>query len=303
MSQTKQQARPCPGWGRRTARWLLAILLVSAVAAAGAAYYAGTQLTAPMASNVGAPPADLPVEPVAFDSASGSRLSGWFIAGKPGQGAVLLLHGIGANRLQMLERARFLHDDGFAVLLFDFQAEGESPGQSLTFGYLEARDARAAFDFLRARTPGERIGVIGLSLGGAAAVLADKPLEVEAMVLKSVYADFETAVSNRMVLAFGPPGRYLTPLLTMQVKPRLGFSPSELQPAERISRIHAPVLLIAGAADSNATLDEQRRLFANANSPKEVWVIEDAGHVDFHAVAPEEYERRVLDFLRRSLRH
>ena len=78
----------------------------------------------------------------------------------------------------MLGRARMLNAQGFAVLLFDFQAHGESPGRYLTFGYLELRDARAAFDFMRQRLPGEHIGVVGMSLGGAAAILSEKPLEL-----------------------------------------------------------------------------------------------------------------------------
>ena len=57
----------------------------------------------------------------------------------------------------------------------------------ITFGYLESRDARAAFDFMRQRLPGEHIGVVGMSLGGAAAILSEKPLEADAMVLEAVF--------------------------------------------------------------------------------------------------------------------
>lgn len=58
----------------------------------------------------------------------------------------------------MLDRARFLSAAGFAVLLFDFQAHGESPGEHITFGYLESRDAQAAVEFLRTQAQVERIG-------------------------------------------------------------------------------------------------------------------------------------------------
>lgn len=302
MHKTNSEQRPTRRRWQTLARLSAILLLAGTAVGVGAAYHVGTLLSAPMPSVVGKPPADLPAQAVTFDSASGSRLSGWFVPGKPGGGAVLLLHGVGANRLQMLDRARFLHADGFAVLLFDFQAEGESPGEAVTFGYLEAKDARAAFDYLRSRTLGERVGVIGISLGGASAVLPEKPLEADAMVLEAVYASLEQAVENRMVLALGDPGRYVTPVLTMQLKPRLGFTASELQPAASISRIRSPVLLVAGGADHHATLDEMNLIFKNANAPKELWVIEPAGHVDFHTVEPNEYERRILGFLHRTLR-
>jgi uncharacterized protein len=195
------------------------------------------------------------------------------------------MHGVRASRLEMLGRARFLHKSAFTVLLFDFQAHGESPGRSITFGHLEALDARAAHDFLRRKAPGERIGVIGLSLGGAAAILAELP--ADAMVLEAVYADFDRAVENRLALWLGPLGRLLAPVLTWQVRPRLGFDPGGLRPAERIARLQAPVLLIAGGADRHATLDEARLLSARASAPRDLWVIAGAGHVDFHRHAPE----------------
>lgn len=287
----------------RKARYWMAYLTLAALAlGVSGAFVAGTLLSAPVPSVVGKPPHGLPVEAVTIDSGSGSRLSGWFVPGRPGGGGVLLLHGNGANRLQMLDRARFLHANGYSVLLFDFQAVGESPGAALTFGYLEARDARAAFDFLRAKLPGERIGVIGVSLGGAAALLPEKPLEADAMVLEAVYGDFETAVGNRMAMWLGQMGRLFTPVLTLQVRPRLGFWPSVLAPARRIAEVHAPVLIIAGGRDRHATMRETKALFANANEPKNLWVIEQAGHEDFYGKAPADYERRVGRFLAETLK-
>jgi fermentation-respiration switch protein FrsA (DUF1100 family) len=161
-------------------------------------------------------------------------------------------------------------------------------------------DARAAFAVLQMRAAGERVGVIGLSLGGAAAILAGLP--ADAMVLEAVYADFGRAVENRLALWLGSPGRHLAPVLTWQVKPRLGFDPEVLRPAERIAELRAPLLLIAGDADRHATLDEARLLYARARAPKELWIIAGAKHVDFHRYAPEPYERRILEFLGLRLR-
>src|SRR5262249_13597112 len=140
---------------KRGARFYSAAALIAAAIGLGPSWIAGTEAAAPAPSHVGAPPADLPVETITIPSGSGSRLSAGFIPGKPHGGAALLMHGVRANRLQMLDRARLFHREGFAVLLFDFQAEGESTGEAITFGYLEGKDARAAFDELRRRAPGE----------------------------------------------------------------------------------------------------------------------------------------------------
>ncbi len=290
---------------KRGARFYSVAATLAAAIGLGPSWIAGTEASAPAPSHVGAPPADLPVEAITIPSASGSRLSAWFIPGTPRGGAVLLLHGVGANRLQMLARARLFHREGFAVLLFDFQAEGESPGAAITFGHLEAKDARAAFDELRRRAPGERVAVLGESLGGAAAVLADPPLEADAMVLEAVYASFDTAVENRIAMYIGPAAvlaPVLTPLLTWQVRPRLGFGTDALRPAARVAALHMPLLIIGGDADLHATLAETKLIYANANAPKELWVVPGARHQDFYRFAGGVYERRVLEFLKSRLR-
>jgi fermentation-respiration switch protein FrsA (DUF1100 family) len=291
---------------RRGVRFYSAGVLLAVALGVVAPWIAGTMASAPDPSQVGAPPADLPVEAVTIPSASGSRLAAWFIPGRPHGGAVLLLHGVNADRLQMLDRARLFHREGFAVLLFDFQAEGESPGAAITFGYLEAKDARAAFDELRRRVPGERVAVLGESLGGAAAVLSDPPLEADAMVLEAVFASFDTAVENRIAMHLGPPGPLLapllTPLLTWQLRPRLGFGTDALRPAAHVANLHMPLLIIGGDADRHATLAETRLIHANANEPKELWIIPGAHHQDFHRLLGGVYEKRVLDFLKGRLR-
>ena len=64
-------------------------------------------------------------------------------------------------------------------------------------------DARAAVAFIRERLPRERIGAIGSSLGGAAALLGPAPLPVDALVLESVYPDIGSAIANRVRVVLG----------------------------------------------------------------------------------------------------
>ena len=190
---------------RRLAVGLLvpAALLVAGLCAAVLAM--GLRLSAPAPAVVGPLPSGLPgAEAVAIASRSGSVLRGWWAPGpRPGGGAVLLLHGARSNRLAMVRRARVLHEHGFAVLLFDLQAHGESPGRRITFGRLEAADAAAAARFVRGRLPDERVGAIGVSLGGAATLLGPQPLEVAALVLESVNPDIEAARGNRLRARLG----------------------------------------------------------------------------------------------------
>src|SRR5215813_9262857 len=235
---------------------------------------AGSFLSHPVNRSVGALPSHMEGRDVEFESDSGSRLRGWLIPGHKSAGAVVLMHGFRGDRRQMLGRATFLHQAGYSVLLFDFQAHGESPGEQITIGYLESRDARAAVEFMKKNCPGEKLGVIGLSMGGAAAVLASPALEVDAMVLEAVYPDIERATANRMEIYFGAWARGLGRLLIMQLPLRAGIEKEALRPIDRVGAIKAPKLFIAGAKDRNTKLDESRELFAAASEPKEFWVVE-----------------------------
>jgi uncharacterized protein len=265
-------------------------------------WLAGSYLCAPANRQVGDLPPDLNGRAVQFTSESGAIIRGWFIPGKKGAGAVVLMHGVRGSRLDMLDRARFLSGSGYSILLFDFQAHGESTGQHITFGNLESKDAQAAVGFLRTVAVGERLGVIGVSLGGAATLLSSPPLNVDAMVLEMVYPTFDQAVGDRLAIRLGAWSKALTPLLTWQLKPRLGISPQDLRPIDRVGQIKTPKLFIAGGEDLHTTIEESRQLFAAASEPKELWIVNGAKHQDAHAFAREEYERRVLEFFSRNLR-
>lgn len=273
------------------------ILLIGA-----AMYAAGSYLTAPNPSVIGEPPADLAGEVVMIPSRSGSLLHGWYLPGEKGAGAIVLLHSLHGSRLSMLSRARLLHDAHYNALLFDFQANGESSGKHVTFGYLESIDARAAVDYMRTRQPDGKIGVIGMSMGGAAAIMAEPSLAIDALVVEAVYPSLDHAIAERLTMRLGSWSSILAPALTFQIKPRLGFEASALRPIAHVASLHMPKIFIAGSQDLHTRLDESRQLFMAASEPKEFWPVEGAAHVDLYTYAPKEYADRVLAFLETHLR-
>jgi len=123
------------------------------------------------------------------------------------------------------------------------------------------------------------------------------------MVLEAVYPTIEDATANRIAVRLGTTaGRWLAPVLLSQLRFRIGTTAAALRPIDRIAGVRAPVLVIAGGADLYTTAAESQRLFQAAREPKEYWELAGAGHQDFHAFARAEYEKRVLEFLKRCLR-
>jgi fermentation-respiration switch protein FrsA (DUF1100 family) len=284
---------------KRIAIALIAILVLGLVIS----WVAGGLLCAPSKRKSDPLPASLIAENVTIESASGSKLAGWFVPTTDSDAPVIILmHGVRGCGGDMIDRARLLHQAGYATLLFDFQAHGDSPGKQITFGYLESRDAQATVQFIHARQPKSKIGAIGVSMGGAAALLAEPPLQIDALVLESVYPDIVRATEDRIVMRIGPIGKIFTPLLTCQLRLRLGISTDQLRPIDGARKGTVPKYFLAGSLDRQTTLPEAKTLFAAAAEPKEFWAVEGAGHENLYAFAKKEYENRVLTFFSKTLR-
>jgi fermentation-respiration switch protein FrsA (DUF1100 family) len=134
-------------------------------------------------------------------------------------------------------------------------------------------------------------------LGGAAALLAQPPLEVDAIVAESVYPSIDRAIPDRLSVRLGSAGRMFAPLLTAMLRPRLGFGADELRPIDHVRTLKMPKLFIFGTKDRDTTVAESTEVYNRAAEPKEMWAVEGAGHVDLCRYAGREYEVRVLEFL------
>ena len=266
-----------------------------------ASWLVGGALVAPNQRYIGSENLEFPVDEVMLDSESGASIATWYASSDDAKATIILLHPVRANRKAMLGRAKLFLDAGYAVILIDFQAHGESLGRYITFGHLERHDVRAAVAYARKLNPGHRIGVVAISLGAAAALLAS-PLGVDALVLESVYSTIAEAVDNRVAMRVGPLSYALTPLLLWQLKPRLGFSPSDLRPIDYIAKSQAPVLIANGELDRHTPITQARQLFDAANTPKRWVVFKGAAHNDLFEYNAKQYKDEVLAFLDRYLK-
>lgn len=282
-------------------RLLLSLLVVAAalIMASGAA---GEWLTRPARADIGPLPGDIAAQTVRIAYGDQQHLAGWFLPGQPGAGAVLLLHGVRGNRQQMLARARWLQREGIASLLVDLPSHGQSSGERISFGRFEARGVEAALAWLGQQLPGERLGAIGVSLGGASLLFAQRQPELQALVLESVYPTITDAVHDRLAMRLGSPAATaLAPLLLMQMPLRLGLSTDQLRPVEAVRALRVPLLVMSGTNDQHTPWPETQALFNAAPSPKVLWPVQGAAHVDLHAFAPRAYEARLAPWLHARL--
>lgn len=286
---------------------LLFFIFTTGIIVIGVAMKVGDELSRPAHRSIGSVPADLPAESIVLHSVAGKvngsiqSISGWFARGIPGKGVVLLLHGVRSDRRQMLGRARFLFQAGYSVMLIDLPGHGESSGDRITAGYREAEGVDAALNYLATTFSDEKVAVIGASLGAAAFVLSQASPSPSAVVLESMYATIEAAITHRLRQWIGPPSGLFTPLFLWQLPFRLDISAAELRPIDKLPSLSSPVLIMSGREDQHTPLPETLSLFEVANQPKELWIVAGAAHVDLHAYNPAAYEARIAAFLCKHL--
>jgi uncharacterized protein len=263
------------------------------------AWILGSKLVAPANHRVSMP-AGFSAPSVSIPGV-GHSIAGWWVDKGEGTPVILLLHAVRADRSAMVSRAQLLMKHGFSVLLIDLQGHGETPGEAITLGYRESADVVAAREWIKRTAPGRKIGVVGCSLGGASVLLAPQPSGFDAVVLEAVYPRISRAVENRIRIRLGFLAPVLTPLLLMQLEPRLHIAASDLEPIRSMGRLGAPVLITAGSKDEHTTLEESRELFDAASQPKSLWVVVGARHQDLLAYDGQGYEAHVVGFLRATL--
>jgi uncharacterized protein len=281
---------------------LLIIIILLPLLFFGTFFLAGSFLTSPVPVSVGNCPSNLVCENVEFQSESGSLIKGWFVQGQEKQGVIVLMHGLRSNRLALIERIKFLQKAGFSVIAFDFQGSGESVGEKLTFGHLESFDATASLKFIKEKLPNEKIGVIGISMGGAAFLLQKEPQKVDALILEMVYPTIQKAVDNRLNMWLFNGADNFSLLMTMQFPYRLGVSSDYLRPLDKIKNVNCPIFFIVGEKDKHTTLAESQEFFEIANQPKNMWIVPNAEHTDLHKLSKNDYETKVLSFFAENLK-
>lgn len=242
-------------------------------------------------------------------TSDGVSLAGWYIPAANGVGptgpTIVLAHGHGVNKSNLLGRAELLHPE-YNLVLVDFRGHGQSEDALSTVGLLERDDLRRVIDWLAATKRPRVIGVLGVSMGGAAAVNeARGDGRVAGLVLESTHATLANALQARLERQGYPlalPGAWAIMLGGLV---RTGQDMSAADPVQAVADYgERPLLLIAGGRDDTIGPHDRDALLAAAReggSQVELRVCEEAGHAGSPEACAGAYRDWVLGFFADAL--
>ncbi|HEY3999739.1 MAG TPA: alpha/beta fold hydrolase [Candidatus Xenobia bacterium] len=226
-------------------------------------------------------------------SLDGQDIGGWYSAGEAAKPVVLVLHGMGGNRSTETDVVRHLQARGLGVCAISFRAHGDSSGDRLDLPGTRL-DTLAAMDWLQKRCPGRTVEVFGSSLGAGAALMAGGELgqRVHAYLLESPYHDLDTAVWNRVhhELPWGF-DRLAYAGLRLWAPVWVPGGLAAVHPGVDATAIpsNIPIVLMAGSADTRATLAEIQAIYRSVASHARLVVFPGADHGGLGGTDPKLY--------------
>jgi hypothetical protein len=216
----------------------------------------------PDAARVAPAQAGLPrAAEVTFASSDGEKLLAWYLPPDAGKPLVIYFQGNAEGLAARVGRFTWLTADGTGLLALCYRGCGGSSGTPSEDGLI--RDAEAAYDFARERTPAQRIVLFGESLGTAVAVALAAGHDVAAVILD---APFTSAAEVGAAAYPFAPVRWLMK--------------DKFRSDERIGRVSAPLLVMHGEQDRIVPIRFGEKLFALAREPKRFMRFPQGGHVD-----------------------
>ena len=292
---------------RLAVRVLAAALIVLVAGYAGASWLFSEKLVAQEFTTPG--PVDFasygldPPETVTIRG-EGLGLVGWFFDNARDEScAVVMLHGFGGSKAEVLGATPIFWQRGCDLLLYDARGHGDSDRAILSFGANEREDLLRAVEWLSARTtlPRSRIGLIGWSYGAATAIQAASEAggDVAFVVADSSFSSLGDIARVQARNQYGRWATVFVPGALLASSLRGGFDARDPAPISVIDDVRSPVLLVHSRQDGFTPVEHSERIYAESDQARTRLVIPawEAPHALSYTRNPVAYTAVVDSFL------
>lgn len=187
---------------------------------------------------------------------------------KQARGIAILAHGFGQNRYIMVPFAEILRKQGFATVIFDQRAFGESTGERGTFGEKEGEDTAKLIEWARNRY-GNNVKIIlcGASMGAISVLNSQLYTDPVNAIIEDSSPDYVKDVIKPFYKSLiHLPNPFIGYVIKMGIKKGVDITCNN--PIEAAKRIDVPILIMHGEADRTVPIQMGKNIMSVLINPK-----------------------------------
>ncbi len=274
--------------------------------------YANGEERIQMRENMNVSEYQFPFEEVSFPSRhEGVMVSGWYQVADLDAPTVVIAHGVGTNgkcKHEPIMMSAMLYKNGINALSIDLQGYGNSTivDDYMKVGQTEYLDILGAVDYLidNRSVNDNKIGVLGISLGGLATSIAFSEDErISAMWLEAAPSSFQILVEDKLKELGFP--TFLGDSAIRWAEVFMGTNPNEIPATNAaLNAGERPIFLCHGYDDDLVPISHSKSFESMAVENDvniSTWYVEGANHVDSVWSHTEAFEENLTKFFFESL--
>ncbi|MCM1253401.1 MAG: alpha/beta hydrolase [Clostridium sp.] len=214
---------------------------------------------------------------------------------------VLVLHGYTGWKEEMYPFAYWYHKEGYHVIVPDLRCQGESEGDFIGMGWTDHFDCILWIDYILRQDPEAEIVLHGQSMGAATALMMtgeeDISGHIKAVVSDCAYTDAYSMFGEKIKEWFYLPAFPLVDSACVALRLRGGYDLKKASALNAVQKSNTPTLFIHGDEDAMIPVQMTKDLYEAAGCPKEILIVEGAGHAQAQDKDPEAYYEKIKEFL------
>lgn len=189
---------------------------------------------------------------------------------------------------------------GYAMLLPDARAHGESEGEYIGFGCLDRKDALVWINWVIQELGDDvEIALHGTSMGGATVLMAsglELPAQVRGIVSDCAFTSPKEVFTHVLHNMYHLPAFPAIPGADILNKRLAGYGMDECNAKREVAKAKVPILFIHGTKDTFVPYRMCHEIYDCCASPKKMLVVEGAAHAESYYKDTEKYEQALDEF-------
>ncbi len=244
------------------------------------------------------------LEEIYIKARDGIMLHAWYLpAEKPTDRIVIGCHGYTSCGLNDFSaHSYFFHEQGFDCLIPDHRAHGDSDGKYIGFGILDRFDCLSWINYVQNRFGNDkRILLHGTSMGATTVLMAsglpDFPDSVKGIISDCAFTSPYDIFSHILKRDYHIPKFPIMNINSAICRKKAGYGFNDYSTLTAMKTVKCPVLFIHGSDDNFVPTYMSRQNYAACISPKELLIIQNAGHGASYYEDMKQYENAEINFI------